>query len=140
MRHLSLCLAVLATTTLPGCAGAVIGAAVAARTAMEPIPITSVMRWDDGQEFVFAGQLAINPDGSSRVVMANADESVTCAGAISRRGQGEMVCTGQMVTPINIPRDQFGQFHGAYVDRQPTYNLADGWGDRSDAAALRAML
>jgi hypothetical protein len=136
----AIALALCAVLVLPGCAGAIIGAAVAARTAMEPIPITSVMRRDDGQEFAFSGQLAINPDGSSRVVMTNPEATVQCAGQIDRRGQGQIVCPGQLVTPISIPRDQFGQFHGAFVDRRPGYDLAVGWGDRADAAALRAML
>jgi hypothetical protein len=123
-----------------GCAGAVIGAALAARTAAEPIPIASVLRQSDGREFVSSGRLALNMDGSSSVRMAIATDGIECAGDINARGVGEVICTGGIRYPIQIPREQFGRMSGAYVDRQSEFTLSVGWGDRADPEALRLAI
>jgi hypothetical protein len=123
-----------------GCAGPIIGAALAARTAAKPIPIASVLRQRDGREFVSSGGLALNMDGSSSVRMTIPADGIECAGDISSRGVGEVICTGGIRYPIQIPREQFGKMSGAHVDRQPDFSLSVGWGDQADVEKLRVAI
>lgn len=135
MSFRSSTLAMLSVAVLGGCAVAAL-----APVPFSTLPLVNVVEMNDGSVYELSGEIVVNMNKTSTFSVASADGDIVCKGATDTKGRGSSVCNGGLTIVFNIPKDKFGKFNGSYVDTQPDYRVAVGWGKEADLAALRAML
>jgi hypothetical protein len=128
-------LAMLSLTVLGGCAVVAL-----ASVPFSTLPLVNVAAMNDGSVYELSGELVVNMNKTSTFSVTSADGDIVCKGSTDIKGRGASVCNGGLTIVFNIPEDKFGKFNGSYVDTQPDYRVAAGWGTAADLAALRAML
>lgn len=135
MKSLSCALALVSLAALGGC-----GAVAVVPIPFSTLPLVSVVAMGDGSIYELTGNLVVKTNKTSTSSISSADGDIVCKGATNEKGQGSMVCNGGLTFVFNIPADKFGKFNGSYIDTQPDYRVAIGWGKEAGVAAQRAML
>lgn len=135
MTFRSSVITLLSAAALSGCAVAAL-----APVPFSTLPLANVVVMNDGSVYELTGELVVNMNKTSTFSVASADGDLVCKGSADSKGRGANVCNGGLTIPFNVPKDKFGKFNGSYVDTQPDYRVAVGWGKEADLAALRAML
>ncbi len=135
MRFLSSALAMMSLAVLGGCAVVAL-----APVPFSTLPLVNVVVMNDGTVYELSGEIVANMNKTSTFSVASADGDIVCKGSADNKGRGASVCNGGLTFVFNIPKDKFGKFNGSYVDTQPDYRVAVGWGDEANLAAMRAML
>lgn len=122
---LATCLAALTACEMP-------------RQFSEGLPPMLVQNLPDGSEKVMTGRILPKMDYSSTFTMQDAN-GLTCAGAFSSRGVGQMTCSDGLAMALSVPREHYGRTSGAFVQQDGGIGVALGRGDQAGAATLRAM-
>ena len=104
------------------------------------LPLVNVVSFPDGQVYELTGDLVIMTNRSSSFTVASQDGDIACSGTADNKGIGAVVCNGGLTIPIHIPKEKFGKFNGSYVDQQPDFRVATGWGKEADLSLLKGML
>lgn len=135
MSFRSSVMTLMSAAVLSGCA-----AAPLVPVPSSTLPLANVVVMNDGAVYELTGQLVVNMNKTSTFSVASADGDILCKGSADNKGRGANVCNGGLTIAFNVPNEKFGKFNGSYVDTQPDYRVAVGWGKEADLAALRAML
>lgn len=104
------------------------------------VPLANVVAFPDGQTYELTGDLVIHTNRSSSFTVASQDGDIACKGSADSTGNGAVVCNGGLTILIRIPKEKFGKFNGSYVDQQPDFRVATGWGKEADLAMLKGLL
>jgi hypothetical protein len=102
------------------------------------LPLVTVQHAPDGTETVMTGRILPKMNYSSTFALS-AEGGSTCSGSFTSTGNGAMTCSDGLSIDISVPSDQYGRTTGAYLVENGGIGVAVGWGDKADAALLRAM-